>query len=141
MNLTKDSVADKSFQEMVEPDEALRRFVIEAVEAGQPLYDLERGVLDQVLTIGRHALDARLGLSPRIGSYLLEEFTQMFCVETVFGQAAQNITTMTGWTKSPTVRSPWKSPALESRNAPSEKWCVAPGDRTSSRCNIHRARG
>lgn len=30
MNLTKDSVADKSFQEIVERAEALRRFVIEA---------------------------------------------------------------------------------------------------------------
>lgn len=36
-------------------------------------------------------LDARLELSPRVGSYLLEEFAAMFCVETAFGQAATNI--------------------------------------------------
>jgi hypothetical protein len=33
-------------------------------------------------------IDARLGLSPRVCSQLLEEFTQMFCVENAFGQAA-----------------------------------------------------
>lgn len=39
-------------------------------------------------------IDARLGLSPRIGSYLLEEFTQLFCVESAFGLAARNFATV-----------------------------------------------
>lgn len=156
MNVTKDSVADKSFREMVERVQSLQRFVVEAVGTGKSLYEIERGVFEQVLIVGRHAIDAalrlqgdgdlggshttedgrelrrstkknrrrlrtifgehefhqyeysmgahrsielraidaRLGLSPRIGSYLLEEFTQLFCVEAAFGQAARNFTTV-----------------------------------------------
>lgn len=156
MNMTKDPLADKSLREIVERAESVQRFVVEAVGAGRSLYDIERGVLDQVLLIGRRAIDAalqlqgdgdvgqiqptadgrelrrseqaaprrlrtifgehefrqyeysrgahraielrpidaRLGLSPRIGSYLLEEFTQLFCVETAFGQAARNFATV-----------------------------------------------
>jgi hypothetical protein len=36
-------------------------------------------------------IDARLELSPRIGSYLLEEFSQLFCLETAFGQSSENL--------------------------------------------------
>lgn len=140
----------------MEQAESLRRFVVEAVGAGNLLHEIERGVLEQVLIMGRHAIDAtlrlqgdgdlggthttpderelrrsskverrrlrtifgehefwqyeysagahrpielrpidaRLGLSPRIRSYLLEEFTQLFCVETAFGQAARNFATV-----------------------------------------------
>ena len=41
-------------------------------------------------------IDSRLGLSPRIGSYLFEEFSQLFCIETAFGQAAVNLQTVFG---------------------------------------------
>lgn len=156
MNVTADSIADKSFREITERAESLQRFVLEASGAGKSLYEIERGVLDQVLLLGRHALDAalrlqgngdlgaihttadgrelrrsaeaarrrlrtvfgehefrqfeysagahraielrpidaRFGLSPRVGSYLLEEFTQLFCVETAFGQSARNFSTV-----------------------------------------------
>lgn len=40
----------------------MQRFVVEAVGAGRSLYDIERGVLDQVLLIGRRAIDAALQL-------------------------------------------------------------------------------
>jgi hypothetical protein len=36
-------------------------------------------------------IDARLELSPRVGSYLLEEFSQLFCLETAFGQSSENL--------------------------------------------------
>jgi hypothetical protein len=36
-------------------------------------------------------IDARLSLSPRISSYLLEEFSQLFCIEAAFGQSATNL--------------------------------------------------
>lgn len=36
-------------------------------------------------------IDARLSLSPRVCSYLLEEFSQLFCVESAFGQSARNL--------------------------------------------------
>lgn len=156
MNVTKNLLADKSLRQIVEQAEALRRFVVAAVEAGNSLHEIERGVLEQVLVMGRHAIDAtlrlqgdgdlgathttadgrelrrsagtehrrlrtifgehefqqyqysagagraielrpidaRLGLSPRIGSYLFEEFTQLFCVETAFAQSARNFTTV-----------------------------------------------
>lgn len=45
-------------------------------------------------TIEFRPIDARLSASPRIASYLLEEFSQMFCVETAFGQASENIATV-----------------------------------------------
>lgn len=38
--------------------------------------------------IALRPIDARLGLSDRKGSYLWEEFSQYFCVEQAFGQAA-----------------------------------------------------
>lgn len=41
-------------------------------------------------------IDARLSLSPRITSYLLEEFSQLFCIESAFGQAAENLETVLG---------------------------------------------
>lgn len=36
-------------------------------------------------------IDARLELSARVGSYLLEEFSQLFCLETAFGQSSENL--------------------------------------------------
>lgn len=151
-SVTKDSIADKSFRKIVEQAESLRPFVVESVESGKSLYEIERSVLDQVLAIGRHVIDAtflvqregdlgathttvdgrelrrsadsqdrrlrtifgqhefqqyeysteahraielrpidaRLGLYPRVGSYLFEKFTQLFCVETAFGQSARH---------------------------------------------------
>ena len=37
-------------------------------------------------------LDARMGLSGHIHSYLMEEFSQMFCVESAFALSAENLT-------------------------------------------------
>lgn len=158
VDVTKDPLADKSLRKIVEQAEAVQRFVVEAVGDGRSLYEIERGVLDRVLRIGRCAIDAasrlqgegdlgptqtaadgrerrrsqgpeprrlrsifgehefrqyeysrgahraielrpidaRLGLSPRIGSYLMEEFTQLFCVESAFGLAARNFATVFG---------------------------------------------
>lgn len=36
-------------------------------------------------------IDVRLSLSPRICSYLLEEFSQLFCIDSAFGQSATNL--------------------------------------------------
>jgi hypothetical protein len=41
-------------------------------------------------------IDARLGLSDRRCSYLLEEFSMMFCVESAFGLSAANLETVFG---------------------------------------------
>jgi len=60
VNVTKAPLADKSLREIMEQAEAVQRFVVEAVGAGRPLYDIERGVLDQVLRIGRCAIDVAL---------------------------------------------------------------------------------
>lgn len=156
VSVTKDSVAGKCISEIRDMAEALGQLVQEAAREGRPLYEVERGVLDHVLQMGRRAIDgvlqlqgdgdlgntcttaeglvlrrseepqsqrlrtifgehsfrqfvysrgahrpielrpidARLGLSPRIGSYLLEEFSQLFCVETAFGTAARNFATV-----------------------------------------------
>jgi hypothetical protein len=42
------------------------------------------------------AVEARLNLSPRVGSYLFEEFSQYFCVESAFGQSAEHFETVFG---------------------------------------------
>jgi hypothetical protein len=156
MKVAKDSDAFKSIQEITERAEALKQFVVQAATDGKSLYEIERGLLDQLLTIGNHAMnaalslqgtgdlgaayvtpkgrelrrsanpeprklrtifgqhvfrqfvysaganrkidlrpiDARLGLSPRVCSQLMEEFTQMFCVESAFRQAALNFDTV-----------------------------------------------
>lgn len=39
VNVTKGSIADRSFREIVEGAESLQRFVVEAVAAGKPLFD------------------------------------------------------------------------------------------------------
>jgi len=44
------------------------------------------------------ALDARMGLSDRVHSYLMEEFSQMFCVESAFALSAENLTRVFGGT-------------------------------------------
>ena len=152
MNVAKDSAAFKSIQEITERAEALKQFVVQAATDGKSLYEIERGLFEQLLTIGNHAMnaalslqgtgdlgaayvtpkgrelrrsanpkprklrtifgqhvfrqfvysaganrkidlrpiDARLGLSPRVCSQLMEEFTQMFCVESAFRQATVN---------------------------------------------------
>ncbi len=139
-------------QEITERAEALKQFVVQAATDGKSLYEIERGLFEQLLTIGNHAInaalslqgtgdlgaayvtpkgrelrrsanpeprklrtifgqhvfrqfvhsaganrkidlrpiDARLGLSPRVCSQLMEEFTQMFCVESGFRQATVN---------------------------------------------------
>jgi hypothetical protein len=41
-------------------------------------------------------IDARLSLSPRVCSYLLEEFSQMFCIQSAFGQSAEDLETVLG---------------------------------------------
>jgi hypothetical protein len=46
--------------------------------------------------IALRPVDARLELSPRMYSYLLEEFSQMFCVESAFAQSARNLSTVFG---------------------------------------------
>ena len=156
MSVTKDLIAGKCCCEIRDMAEALNQLVEEAARTGKPLYEIERGVLDQVLRMGRRALDgvfqlqgdgdlgptcspaegvtlrrsetpqprrvrtifgehsfsqfvysrgahraielrpidARLALAPRIGSYLLEEFSQLFCVEAAFGTAAENFATV-----------------------------------------------
>ena len=41
-------------------------------------------------------LDARMGLSGHVHSYLMEEFSQMFCVESAFALSAENLTQVFG---------------------------------------------
>jgi hypothetical protein len=41
-------------------------------------------------------IDARLSLSSRVCSNLLEEFSQLFCIDTAFGQSARNLETVFG---------------------------------------------
>jgi hypothetical protein len=41
-------------------------------------------------------LDARMGSSDRVYSYLMEEFSQMFCVESAFALSAKNLTHVFG---------------------------------------------
>ena len=41
---------------------------------------------------------ARMSLPPMCWSYLLQEYSQMFCVDQAFGQAAQNLSTVFGGT-------------------------------------------
>jgi hypothetical protein len=156
VSVTKDSIAGKCISEIRDMAEALGRLAVESAKEGRPLYEIERGVLDHVLQMGRRAIDgvlhlqgegdlgktcptaegvvlrrseepqtrrlrtifgehsfrqfvysrgahrplelrpidARLGLSVRIASYLLEEFSQLFCVETAFGTAAKNFATV-----------------------------------------------
>lgn len=60
MNVAKDSAAFKSIQEITERAEALKQFVVQAATEGKSLYEIERGVLDQLLAIGNHAMDAAL---------------------------------------------------------------------------------
>ena len=43
-------------------------------------------------------LDARMGLSGHVHSYLMEEFSQMFCVESAFALSAKNLTQVFGGT-------------------------------------------
>jgi hypothetical protein len=43
-------------------------------------------------------LDARMGLSGHVHSYLMEEFSQMFCVESAFALSAENLTQVFGGT-------------------------------------------
>jgi hypothetical protein len=43
-------------------------------------------------------LDARMGLSGHVHSYLMEEFSQMFCVESAFALSAENLTRVFGGT-------------------------------------------
>jgi hypothetical protein len=43
-------------------------------------------------------LDARMGLSGHVPSYLMEEFSQMFCVESAFALSAKNLTQVFGGT-------------------------------------------
>jgi hypothetical protein len=43
-------------------------------------------------------LDARMGLSGHAHSYLMEEFSQMFCVESAFALSAENLTQVFGGT-------------------------------------------
>ena len=55
-----------------------------------------------VYSIGRkqkiawRPINARLGLSNRVCSYLLEEFSQLFCIESEFGQAVAHLETVFG---------------------------------------------
>lgn len=42
------------------------------------------------------AVEAPLNLSPRVGSYLFEEFSQYFCLESAFGEAADHFETVFG---------------------------------------------
>jgi hypothetical protein len=153
VSITKDSVIGKCFSEIQTMADSLCEVVERAAKSGQSLYDTESAVLEQVLRIGREAMngllqlqgngdlgesittedgqtlkrsdaphdrplrtifgrhsfqqyvysqganrkiemrpiDARLSLSPRICSYLLEEFSQLFCIESAFGQSAKNL--------------------------------------------------
>ncbi len=43
-------------------------------------------------------LDARMGLSGHLHSYLMEEFSQIFCVESAFALSAENLTQVFGGT-------------------------------------------
>jgi len=43
-------------------------------------------------------LDARMGLSGHVHSYLMEEFSQMFCVESAFSLSAENLAQVFGGT-------------------------------------------
>ena len=43
-------------------------------------------------------LDARMGLSGHVHSYLMEEFSQMFCVESAFSLSAENLAKVFGGT-------------------------------------------
>ncbi len=43
-------------------------------------------------------LDARMGLSGHVHSYLMEEFSQMFCVESAFALSVKNLTQVFGGT-------------------------------------------
>jgi hypothetical protein len=43
-------------------------------------------------------LDARMGLSSHVHSYLMEEFSQMFCVDSAFALSARNLTQVFGGT-------------------------------------------
>jgi len=45
-----------------------------------------------------YPLDARMGLSGHVHSYLMEEFSQMFCVESAFALSAENLTQVFGGT-------------------------------------------
>ncbi len=57
-----------------------------------------------VYSLGAHRkidlkpLDARMGLSGHVHSYLMEEFSQMFCVESAFALSAENLTQVFGGT-------------------------------------------
>lgn len=57
MSVTKDLIAGKCCCEIRDMAEALNQLVEEAARTGKPLYEIERGVLDQVLRMGRRALD------------------------------------------------------------------------------------
>jgi hypothetical protein len=56
MNVAKDPAAFKSIQETTERAEALKQFLVQAATEGKSLDEIERGVLDQLLTIGNHAM-------------------------------------------------------------------------------------
>ena len=62
MNVAKDSAAFKSIQEITERAEALKQFVVQAATDGKSLYEIERGLFEQLLTIGNHAMNAALSL-------------------------------------------------------------------------------
>lgn len=62
MNVTRDSVGDKSFPEMVKHVEALQQILVEAAATGRSLHVIERGVLERMLMLGRLAIDATLRL-------------------------------------------------------------------------------
>ena len=156
MNVAKVSVADKSMGEILERAESLKQFVLQSAAEGKSLHEVERGVFDQLLSMGRCAIDAvlhlqgtgdvgatyvtpegrelrrsaqphprrlrtifgqhkfeqfvysaganrklelqpidaRLGLTPRVGSQLFEEFSQLFCVESAFRQSTWNFETV-----------------------------------------------
>jgi hypothetical protein len=156
VNVTEETTVGKALHELMDRIKAAVEFVTKSAGEGTSLYEVEQGVLGQVLGIGHKLLetaiqlqgngdlgatcttsdnrvlrrsqelhtrelrtifgqheisqyvyreyenrkielrpiDARLGLSPRVCSQLLEEFTQMFCVENAFGQAARNFQTV-----------------------------------------------
>ena len=65
MNVAKDSAAFKSIQEITVRNEALKKFVVQAATNGKSLYRIERGLLEQLLTIENHAINSAFILQGR----------------------------------------------------------------------------
>ena len=82
---------DQTLYRSSSPHSRRLRTVFGEHEFGQFVYSLGAN-----RKIELRPLDARMGLSGHVHSYLMEEFSQMFCVESAFALSAENLTQVFG---------------------------------------------